>query len=236
MKILAVDTSTFMLACGIYDGEKTYSYNLQTGRLLSGLLVPTLQRAVDAAGMGMKEIDYFACGLGPGSFTGIRVGLAAMKGLSWSLRRPMVGIPTLDILARNVAEKDALIIPLIDAKRELVFSAFYRIRRGALKRTTPYMLTTIGEVCKRAGSGAIILGDAVSLYRHKIIACIKGARLLDKDCWFPLGHTLIALACEKIRSGKTTTAFNIKPLYLYPKECQIRKHTAHNAQRKAHSA
>lgn len=239
MKILGIDTSTKFLSIGIYDNAKVYEYNLETGTRLSSLLVETLKRLLDALSWQASDIDYFACGLGPGSFTGIRVGLSTIKGLTYSLHKPIIGIPTLDILAKNVKMTDGYMVPIIDAKRKFIYCSFYKIKNGLLKRTTPYMLLTLDDFFKkiknikpayRQGRHSTsnikhteIFGDAVNLYRQELLRNIRGLVLLDKDYWYPRGHSIIDLAQEKIKDKKFNNPFEVKPIYLYPKECQIRK-------------
>jgi len=231
MRILAIDTSTGILALGISDGDKIYEYNLEVGIKLSNLLVPSLKRVVESLSWQMGDIDYFACGLGPGSFTGVRVGLATIKGLSFSLDKPLAGISSLDILARNVKKDNGFVIPVIDAKRNLIYSSIYKIKGGISKRITAYMLLTEEEFFKKVKktislkqeNNVIILGDALTLYKGRLLAELEGVKILDKDYWYPQGRNIIELAKEKIKSKKLNTVFEIKPIYLYPKECQIRK-------------
>lgn len=223
MKILGIDTTTKFLCLGLYDNTKIYEYTLEVGRKLSSLLGPTIKRTLDTLGWKMRDIDYFACGLGPGSFTGVRVGLATMKGMSWALNKPIIGISTLDILAKNAAKADVQIIPLIDAKRNLVYSSIYRNKNVRLTRVGPYMLSTREEFFKKIKTNAIILGDAAGLYKDEILSHIEGAHILEKDYWYPRAHNLIALALERIKDKKLHDPFKIRPIYLYPKECQIRK-------------
>jgi len=223
MKILGIDTTTKFLSLGLYDGKNIYEYNLDLGIRHSTLLLPTLKRVLDALGWDIKEIDYFACGLGPGSFTGIRVGAAAIKGLSLPLNKPVVGISTLDILANKVKTPGVLIAPLIDAKRELIYCSIYKREKGRLKRIAPYMLLGEEELFGKIKQNTVMLGDALNLYKEKILKNISGAVILDKDCWYPDGHNIVYLALEKIKGKAFNSAFNIKPIYLYPKECQIRK-------------
>ncbi len=229
MRILAIDTSTKILSLGISDGDKICEYNIEVGIKLSNLLVPTLKRVIDSLGWRMDNIDCFACGLGPGSFTGVRVGLATIKGLSWSLDKPLAGISSLDILAKNVKKENGFVIPIIDAKRNLIYSSVYKIKDGILNRITAYLLLREDEFFKKIkkkialkkGNNIIILGDAVGLYKEKLLAVLKGVKILDKDYWYPQGRNIIELAKEKIKDKKLNTAFEIKPIYLYPKECQI---------------
>ena len=222
MKILGIDTSTKFLSLGISEDDKIYEYNLELGRQMSDLLSPTIKRVLDALGWRINDIDYFACGLGPGSFTGMRVGLATIKGLSWSLKKPIIGISTLDILARGVGSTGQTIIPIIDAKRGLLYCSFYKNKNGTLKRIAPYRLLKEEDFFGKAVNDSIILGDGLNLYKEKILSNIKGVTFLDRDYWYPKGRNIIALALAKIKIKKPDNPFSIKPIYLYPKECQIK--------------
>ena len=115
MKILSLDTSTKILVLGLADNSGIYEYNLEVGRKLSSLLASAIERSIKALGWQIKEIDYFAAGIGPGSFTGMRVGVATIKGLAWALKKPVVGISTLDVLASNAAGKAKEIAVVVDA-------------------------------------------------------------------------------------------------------------------------
>ena len=222
MKILGIDTTTKFLCLGLYVDGKFYEYSLETGRSLSALLVPNIQRVIAAAGLKIADIDYFACGLGPGSFTGMRIGLATIKGLSIVRDKPVVGISTLDILAENAPSENGLVVPAIDARRGLIYCSSYKREHGLLKRKSEYLLLNLEEFVKKFSNRAIVLGDAVELYRDKIHARIKGATTLDKDYWFPNAHNLIKLALARIKSRQFSSAHSIKPIYLYPQECQIK--------------
>jgi len=225
MKILGIDTSTRFLCLGTYDDGKICEYNLDSGRRLSAIIAVTIKRVLDALSWQINDIDYFACGLGPGSFTGMRIGIATIKGLAFSLNKPVVGISTLDILARNATVKGAHVIPVVDAKRDLIYCSIYRNKNGKISRIKPYMLLTMDEFLKKMEikDKAVILGDAVNLYKQKILINMKNAIVLDKDYWYPNGRNIIDLAIEKINSKKVNSASRIKPIYLYPKECQIKK-------------
>jgi tRNA threonylcarbamoyladenosine biosynthesis protein TsaB len=222
MKILGIDTTTKFSSIGVYDGTKVYAYNLEVGRELSSLLAPTIKRILDTLGWQASDIDYFACGLGPGSFTGMRVGLATIKGLAWSLNKPIIGISTLDILAANIKAVDAKVIPMIDAKRNLIYCSVYKTKGSMQKRITPYLLLTEDEFFKKMKAKSIIFGDAVPFYKEKILRNIKGVTILDRDYWYPQGQNIIELALERIRAKRFSNSFKTKPIYLYPKECQIK--------------
>jgi tRNA threonylcarbamoyladenosine biosynthesis protein TsaB len=227
MRILGIDTSTKFLSIGVLDNSSIYEYNLELDRRHSSLLAPSIQRVLDALGWKASCVDYFACGLGPGSFTGVRIGLSAIKGLGFALKKPLIGIPTLDILARNVKLTDnrsyAFVVPVLDAKRGLVYCSVYRNKEGSLERVAPYTLATLDELYKKIKPNSILLGDALSLYKEQILKNTKRTALLDKDYWYPCGRHIVILAQERIRENKIDNLFKIKPIYLYPKECQIKK-------------
>jgi len=225
MKILGIDTSTKFLCLGICDDRRIYGYNLEVERRLSVLLTVTIQRTLDAAGLKPKDVDYFACGLGPGSFTGLRIGASAIKGLGWALHKPVIGISSLDIIAKNAGISDRPLVTVIDARRNLLYCGFFTNKDGRLKKTKPYMLLNQKEFLKKVPAGSILLGDAVSLYREEWIRNIRSVTLLDKDAWYPKPHHLMALVLERIKEGRLGCAFDIKPIYLYPKECQIKSVT-----------
>ena len=222
---MAIDTSTKFLCLGIYDDTKVYEYTLEVGRQLSCLLGITTKRIIDILDWEASDIDYFACGLGPGSFTGIRTGVSFMKGMSWATNKPVIGISTLDILAGNSGNTDKQIVPIVDAKRNLIYYAAYKNKNNRLVRIKPSMLLSKEGVLKNLKKDAIILGDAIDLYKQDILANINGVTLLDKDYWYPKPHNIIKIAFERIKDKKFDNPFDIKPIYLYPKECQIKKNT-----------
>lgn len=223
MRILGIETTTKRLCLGVYAEGKLYEYNLEVGRSLSELLAPTIQRVVSALGLKLADIDYFACGLGPGSFTGMRIGAATVKGLSIVRNKPVIGISSLDILARNADLTDRLIVTALDARRGLIYCSAYKYEKGLLKRKSGYQLLSEGEFLQKfRAAKPIILGDAIPLYGVKISAGIKGVTFLDKDYWPLKAHNLMELALAKIKAKQFTSVLKVKPIYLYPKECQIK--------------
>jgi len=223
MKLLAIDTSTKYLSLGVYSEGAFYGYNLEVGPKLSFLLALTIKRVLEALGLEITDLDYFVCGLGPGSFTGLRVGLSTMKGLSWAMHKPLIGISTLDILAMNAYPSAyKLIIPVIDAKRSLIYSCFYKNTNGPPKKASPYMLLSKEELLKKIRQPAAIFGDALNLYREDILKSAPQAILLDKDEWFPKPHNMIKLALSRIKEKRFDDLLKINPIYVYPKECQVK--------------
>lgn len=224
MRILAVDTSTDLLCLGVYCKGEFFDYTLNLGRKNSALLAVTIKRVLDTLGLKAGDFDYFACGSGPGSFTGIRVGFSTMKALAWSVKKPFVGVPGLDLLASNALDStNGYIVPLVDARREMVYYAIYKAKGGRLKRLCGYRLSCFTEAVSRIAAGSTVLGNGLALYKEAIRRDISGVRLLDKDYWPLQPRNLIRLALERIKRGAVEDPARAEPVYLYPKECQVRK-------------
>lgn len=224
MRILGIDTSTDYLCIGLLDNNRLYEYRFEAARQMSVLITAHIRRILEAVKIKPADIDCFACGLGPGSFTGLRVGAATIKGLSYALKKPIAGISTLDILANEVKEEGKFIIPAIDAKRGLIYCAVYKNNKSGLIKISPYMLLSKNEFIKKIKSNSIILGDAIKLYRADLLKFAPQAKLLEKDFWYPQPKNIIELALKMVKDKKLTDSFDLEPIYLYPKECQIRKH------------
>lgn len=227
MNILAIDTSTTRLCVGIInDKHKITEYNLDSGRRHTELLLPTIKQALRRLRITLDKIDCFAVGLGPGSFTGLRIGLATIKGFAQAKGIPIIGLPTLDILANNaLPAEDRIIAPLIDAKRNLVYTAYYEVSNNhRLKRRSPYLLINIEELLNRLKlyKRVAFLGDGLRLYEQRLKQAKKYSIFLDQDTWYPQARNLIKLALDRAKQRKFQGAQRIKPIYLYPKECQIR--------------
>ncbi len=228
MNILAIDTSTKLLCVGaINNTGKIVEYNIDTSRQHMEMLLPVIKKTLRRLKVALNELDYFAVGLGPGSFTGLRIGLATIKALSLSLNKPIIGISSLDIIAANAAEANTdIVCPLVDAKRHLVFTTIYnRGTNSRLKRKGGYSLISIEELLLKLDSSKRVsfLGDGLMLYKQTLKHSTKRSAFLPEEAWYPKAGNLIRLSLDLINRGKLSSPDKIKPIYLYPKECQIRK-------------
>lgn len=228
MNILAIDTSTkyFSLTIGSADKILTSFYE-PLGRDLSRLILPVIVKQLKIAKLAISEIDCFAVGLGPGSFTGLRIGISTIKGFCLGLSKPVAGIVSLDTLALGIegSGQGELICPIMDAKRALVYSAIYTYAKNGLKLKSRYFLVPIKELLKnfKPGDKAVFLGDGLPLYRLEIEKKLGiRASFLEEEFWYPWPANLYNLAREKIAKKSWTDAQKIVPLYLYPKECQVK--------------
>lgn len=224
MHILSLDTSTKNLSLAVSREEKILKQrNMLLRRPLSSSIIPGIQRILKNAGLTLVQLDGFAVGLGPGSFTSLRVGLSTVKGLAFATGKPVVGIASLDILAMNVADEDSRICVLCDARRDLVYACIYEKHNGTLDRKSDYMLASIEDVLKDLRGSVVFIGDGITIYRKTIEQNKKiNARFADVKHPFPQARQLAALALPRFREKVYDHIDQMVPLYLYPDHCQIR--------------
>lgn len=173
MNILALDTSAVTASAAVMRGGETAAEaSFTNGLTHSQTIMPMVDYCLKGAGLTVKDIDLFAVSSGPGSFTGLRIGVAAVKAMAYAVDKPCVGVPTLLALAHNVCG-DGLIVPIMDARRNQVYCAAYERRGGALAEVLPPDAMDIGELCARLDGAAIFVGDGVKAYQGKITEIMK---------------------------------------------------------------
>ena len=223
MNILALDTSSKHFSLAVAKDGKTLCYrSILLKKVLSDSIMPAIQGILKKSGLTLAKLDGFAVGLGPGSFTSLRVGLSTVKGLAFALKKPVVGVSSLDVLALNVKE-DGQVCVVCDAKRNMAYACLYQKKGGALKRKSKYLLTDIENVLKQIKGEATFVGDGVPLFREAIEKAtgIK-AHFAGEKQMYPQAKHLVALAMKRFEAKEYDKAESLVPLYLYPKDCQVR--------------
>ena len=169
MNILAVDTSGGVCAAAVLTGSTVISETYMNGRRThSETLGVMVDQCLRFAELSIEAIDAFACAVGPGSFTGLRIGTGFIKGLAHVSSKPAVGVNTLDALARNVSGADSVICPVIDARREEVYTAAYS--NGSI--ITPHRALPLKTVLEEMrDQKTLFLGDAAVKYQELILSC-----------------------------------------------------------------
>ena len=225
MNILGIDTSTKTLSLAVSRGGKTVRFrNQRLQRPLSSSIMPAVRDILEASGMALERLDGFAVGLGPGSFTSLRVGLATVKGLAFVAKIPVVGISSLDVLAMNASEEEAQVCVLCDAKRHMGYACVYRKTKSGLLRQSDYMLAGIRDILKHVRGKTVFIGDGAALFsqeikRAKTVTPVFGGPKLA----LPQARHLITLASERFKLGKADNIDALVPMYLYPEHCQVRR-------------
>ena len=230
MRILGIDTSTKFLSVAITDNSDLVGiFNDGDGLKHSSLLVPAIEGLLKKSDAALKNIDAIALSIGPGSFTGLRIGVATCKGINLALGIPIVAVPTLDAIAYNfIDEKERVLCPLIDAKKQKVYACFYkkhlsdlRGRTGVvLKKVADYMLLDIESLLKKINKPTLVFGDAIKLYGER---CKKNpfVRISTKD-WHPKGDVIARLGLEKALRRQFANPDKLVPMYLHSKYCQVK--------------
>jgi tRNA threonylcarbamoyladenosine biosynthesis protein TsaB len=179
VNILAIDTATAVLSAALGSGGGLRHFAVDAGPRHSETLMDLLQSLVDSAGIGPADLNLVACMRGPGSFTGLRIGFAAAKGLALALGIPLVTVPTLDCMAAPFSVWPGLIIPVIDAKKQRFFTALYR---GA-ERRSEYMDASPAAIARaiaaaEPGEAAILLtGPDAAMLLPELSGHIPAGRL-----------------------------------------------------------
>ncbi len=207
MTILAIDTSTDYLSLAIMRGEKIVArFHRKLRMRHSSMLVPTIDRLLKKSRVKLESIDCFAISIGPGSFTGLRIGAVTVKGLSYALNKPIVAVPTLDVIAQNVKGFIGIICPVLDARKNKVYACLYKSDGKNINKISKYLLLSAEELMKKtAGYGKkVFLGDVIGL-----------------KSWYPKAEVVANLGAEYYRAKKFVTAEKLEPLYLYSRECDI---------------
>lgn len=225
MKLLSIETSTKKLSLAVSQDEKILKFrNTQLQRPLSSSIMPSINNILSAAGISLTQLDGFAIGLGPGSFTGLRVGLSTVKGLAFATSKPVVGISSLDILAMNIQGDSDQICTICDAKRKLVYACLYSKEGPVLKRKSDYVLANILDVLKPMKGMTTFIGDGVELFKEDIEKAKNiTPTFVDGKLKYPQARYLTPLALQRFQKGKPDDIDRLIPLYLYPDDCQIKK-------------
>jgi len=223
MHILAIDTSTKNLSLAVSRKADVLKYrNLRLQRPLSSSIIPGIRNILKAAGVALEQLDGIAIGLGPGSFTSLRVGLSTVKGLVFTINKPVVGVVSLDILAMSVHENDIQVCALCDAKRHMAYAGVYQKSNTGLQRKGDYILAPINDILKHLKGKIVFIGDGVGLFREDIQRA-RGITpvFTDSRKSLPQARHLILLALPRLKNGQKDDIDTLVPLYLYPEHCQV---------------
>lgn len=170
MKILAIDTSSFPASVAITDdGILLGEYIIRNQRKHSQNIMMMTERLFDDLGMDISEIDVFAVTSGPGSFTGLRIGISSIRAFAQAMQKPVAAVNTLEALAYNLPLTDKIIVPMLDARRDEVFTAAYRFKNGVAEEITPPCVMTITQIIEQYKPEEIILtGDGVIIHKDEL--------------------------------------------------------------------
>ncbi len=226
MKILGLDTATWCGSLGIIDDDEVIAeYALRREETLSARLLPAIQTLLAEARLDLQEIDGIAVSLGPGSFTGLRVGLSTVKGLALATERPVVGIPTLDALASNLPFTPYQICPLLDARKGQIYTALYKNRAGGfMEQLTPYQVLSPAALIEAIPhQETVFLGDGVKVCQELITQRLAGKALFAPlHLGFLRGTTVAELGLKRLRRGESDDISSLVPIYVRPSDAELK--------------
>ena len=224
MRILALETAAKAVSAAVTEDGRVLAAGYQdTGLTHSRTLMPIVEGLLSNTGLKAADMDAIAVSAGPGSFTGVRIGVSAAKGLAWAADKPCVAVSTLAALARNVSFIDGLIVCAMDARRQQVYNALFEARDGALTRLTEdraIALAGLAEELRGDPRPKTVLGDGGRLCCDFLtaagIACRLAPAHLVKE-----NAVSVALEAEAVaRAGGLVTAQELAPVYLRPPQAE----------------
>jgi tRNA threonylcarbamoyladenosine biosynthesis protein TsaB len=175
-------------------------------------------------------LDGWAISLGPGSFTGLRIGVSTVKGLSFATGKPVAGVSTLDVLASQIAPTSHLICPILDARKKEVYAAFYRYGEGdCLKRLSTYMAIRPEDLAKKIEQPTIFLGNGVKTYGDFLLSALPSLAIFPPALLhLPHGSTVAKLGFELLEKGERLDISAFTPIYVRPSEAEIKWQETHS--------
>ncbi|MCC6488320.1 MAG: tRNA (adenosine(37)-N6)-threonylcarbamoyltransferase complex dimerization subunit type 1 TsaB [Candidatus Hydrogenedentes bacterium] len=215
MKILASDTSTSILTVALCEDERTVAETVaDCGRSHAERMLTTVDWVLAEAGLDLLNVDMLAVSAGPGSFTGLRVGVATWKGLALAAGLPLVGVPTLDAMARLMPLDAGLVCPLLDAKMGEVFGAVYEFRGGIPYKTQEDMAAPVEVLLGQLTGPVHVLGEGATRYRARIEAVLPEAVFVPRKDGTPRASSVAAEARAMLARGCPADAERVAPVYL----------------------
>ena len=220
MKILALETSAKAVSAAVSEDGKILASGYQdTGLTHSRTLMPIVEHILKNTDLTVHDMDVIAAAVGPGSFTGIRIGVAAAKGLACAAQKPVVGVSTLAAMARNVAFTDGLVVCAMDARRQQVYNALFEAKDGHLTRLTEDRAISLEDLAAELKASPLprtIVGDSGQLCLRYMEAAGVPCRLAPPHLVMQNAMSVALAAEEEALAGRLTDAQGLLPLYLRP--------------------
>jgi tRNA threonylcarbamoyladenosine biosynthesis protein TsaB len=228
MRALAVDTSTATAGVAVVDEKGLLAeFLLKDLKTHSQKLVPMLKELLDSLGLTQSDIDIYAAVTGPGSFTGLRIGVTTVKALAYALGKPVAGITSLDALANAAAVyDDTLVCPIMDARNNQVYTAIYKPQNGLMSNLSGYMGLHVSELVKQfeekyENTRVLFAGDGVLLHRDFLKIEMNDRCIFMPDFTLQqMAASAAHLALCRLLRGESMDQQELTPFYLRPSQAE----------------
>jgi tRNA threonylcarbamoyladenosine biosynthesis protein TsaB len=224
MRVLGVDTSTMTAGIGIVDEDEILvEVKFSVKISYSEILLSCIDQALKNVGLKIDQMDGFAVSIGPGSFTGLRIGLSTLKGLSFATGKPLASVPSLDALAYLSLYCQYPVVAMLDAKKDQVYTATYETKNGDLQRQSDYLVIDVEDLVKMISQKTLFVGPGAKLYQERLIELLK-----DRACFslgeqsLPSGGTVALLGSRKLILGQIEDIGDSEPMYLRKSEAELK--------------
>jgi len=221
MRVLAVETSTLSGGAALLDGARVVGeYTLDVRVTHSERLMAAIDQLLSDAGWTARDLEGLAVTVGPGSFTGLRVGLSTVKGLALALAIPVAAVPTLDAMAAMLPYAALPVCPVLDARKREVYASLYRWDGRGMRRQWEYLALAPDDLARRLDEPVIVLGDGAEVIGSPF------ARRVDPPRRGPAPAVVGALGRARLALGDTVAVADLVPIYLRPSEAELKRRGA----------
>jgi tRNA threonylcarbamoyladenosine biosynthesis protein TsaB len=224
MLVLGIDTATPQVGCALGGHEGVIaSFSVARGRRHAEILVPSIDHMMRTAGIPLDEVSAIAVDVGPGLFTGLRVGVSTAKAMASALRIPVVGVASLDLLAFPVRWVHREILAMVDARRGEVFYAVYRQVPGGVQRLTEPRVAPPDVVASEvvaSGKDFLAVGDGALRYRETLHE-LTGVEVAETGLAYPSATSLVQLAHARAVREEFVNPWELQPVYLRKADAAI---------------
>ena len=216
MLILALDSTAIVASVALCRNDKPIaSFTVKNGNTHSETLLPMVEAVLKSAGVTVADIDLFACSVGPGSFTGVRIGTATIKGLAFAQNKNCLGVSTLEALAENLVPFDGVICPVMNARRGQVYNALFRYENGALVRLCEDRALSVTELAAELAEKGVpfaLCGDGIAEFKRLApnSAPTSVSTLLEDQS----AVSVAKVALRRANAGESGTDAELVPVYL----------------------
>ncbi len=223
--ILSIDTSSLKLSIALLKGRELMGrFSSSRPNSQSSGMLDEIDRLLSRHSCAIDDIGAFSVGLGPGSFTGLRIGITMMRAMALALKKSIVGVPSIDATAAGCAGNHKDICVIIDAKQSKVYARLYRQHKAGYRPASRILLISIDKLIARIRKPTLFTGDGLSTYKEAILKSkIPGLSFAPEEKWYPDAAVIGSLGFDKTLKGEKDNVFTLSPLYIYPKECSIKK-------------